>query len=131
MVRVLLYGNSIFLAGLAAQLAIQANLQFTTCVQMNTVELRDFDVIFVDLKEIHAADVLALLQLRSKLHIIGINTDLSTITVISGQVYPAHTLEEIFGCLEVIAILQADEKPSLLGVLAGSPTDLAVDSWEY
>lgn len=130
MVRILLYGNSIFLAGLAEQLAAHAGFDFVTCAALSAVEnLADFDVVLLDLDHSHAGEVLTLFHTRPDLRIIGVNAAMSAVTVISGQVYPAHTLGEVIGCLAPVETPQADVSESISKVPADSPASPAADLW--
>ncbi len=99
--RILLYGDSIFLTGLAAQLQTRANLEVRQqAPHTGPLDLGNLDIVIVDFNDVQAADVLAILRARPDLKIVGVNANNSAVTVLSGQIYLAHTLADVVGCLE-------------------------------
>ncbi|MBN1483804.1 MAG: hypothetical protein JXA37_03710 [Chloroflexia bacterium] len=97
--RILLYGDSIFLCGLAANLQ---NLPDVS-VQMQSARngplcLGETDTVIVDLNDVHAADVLAILQSRPNLRVVCVNA--AEGAVLSGQIQPAHTLDDVASYFE-------------------------------
>jgi hypothetical protein len=44
--------------------------------------------------------VLAILRARPDLQVVGVNAREGAVTVLSGKVYLAHSLEDVVGCLE-------------------------------
>ncbi len=101
MKHILLYGDSIFLTGLASQLGalpeIEARLQAPRGGPLN---LRGLDAVIVDFNAVDASAVLDMLRARPDLKIVGVNPSGGAVTVLSGQVYLAHTLEDVMECLE-------------------------------
>ena len=99
--RILLYGNSIFLAGLAAQLQTRDDVDVRQqAPHAGPLHLGDLDAVIVDFNEVQAADVLALLRARPSLKIVGVNAAGGAVTVLSGRVYLAQTLADVVECLE-------------------------------
>lgn len=99
--RILLYGDSIFLTGLAAQLQSMAGLDVRQqAPHAGPLNLGDLDAVIVDFDDVPASDVLALLRARPDLKIVGVNATNGAVTVLSGRVYLAHTLADVMGCLE-------------------------------
>lgn len=100
MQRILVYGTSIFLAGLTDRLQRLPNVQ--VCCHDSLADLGDlsaFDKVIVDLDDVHAADVVVMLRARPDLHIIGVNAATSALTRLAGQVYLAPTLNDVIACL--------------------------------
>lgn len=99
--NILLYGDSIFLSGLAAQLR---DLPGMTVRQQGLhtgpLNLGGLDAVVVDLNATEAADVLFILCARPDLKVVGINAPGGAVTVLSGQVYLARTLIDVMTCLE-------------------------------
>ena len=98
---ILLYGDSIFLTGLAAQL--QDRVDLDVCQQaprMGPLSLGDIDTVIVDLNDTPADDILAILRARPDLQVVGVNASGSAVTVFSGKVYLAHTLMDVLACLD-------------------------------
>jgi hypothetical protein len=99
--RILLYGDSIFLTGLAAQLQARADLDVCQrAPHAGPLDLGDLDAVVVDFDDARAADVLAILRARPDLKIVGVNAKDSAVTVLSGRIYLAHTLADVVECLE-------------------------------
>jgi hypothetical protein len=99
--RILLYGDSVFLAGLAAQLQTRADLDVRQqSSHAGPLNLDDLDAVIVDFDDAQATDVLAILRARPNLKVVGVNAPGSAVTVLSGQVYLARTLTDVVACLE-------------------------------
>ena len=101
MQRILIYGGSIILAGLAAQLANHPEIQIyrrETLVDLG--DLTACDAVLVDFDDAQAGDVLSLLRARPDLKIVGVNSTNSAVTVLSGRVYLAQTLTDVVMYLE-------------------------------
>jgi len=102
--HILLYGDSIFLSGLAAQLQARDDVDARQRAPHDgPLDLGELDAVIVDFDAVDAAEVLALLRARPDLKIVGVNANNSAVTVLSGRVYMAETLED------VIVHLQAAE----------------------
>ena len=99
--HILLYGDSIFLTGLAAQLQSMAGLDVRQqAPHAGPLNLDGLDAVIVDFGDVPAGDVLAMLRARPDLKIVGVNATNSAVTVLSGKVYLAHTLADVVACLE-------------------------------
>ncbi len=99
--HILLYGSSIPLTGLAAQLRATADMDVRQQpADAGPLSLAGLDAIIVDFDDAAAADVLSILRARPDLKIVGISAPGNAITVISGQVYLTHTLADVMKCLE-------------------------------
>jgi hypothetical protein len=100
MKQILLYGTSIFLAGLAAQLQRTPGLQVRCQADLSgPVDLGEIDAAIVDLNDTAPADVLALLRARPDLKIVGVSACNSAVTVLSGRVYLARSVADVVDCL--------------------------------
>ena len=101
MKHILIYGSSIFLAGLAERLGILRDVRIE--VRQSLTDLGDlvvFDAVIVDLNSPTTADVLTLLRARPDLKMIGVNQAAGSLTVFSGRVYLAETLEDVVAHLD-------------------------------
>ena len=99
--RILLYGDSIFLTGLAAQLQSMAGLDVRQqAPHAGPLDLGDLDAVIVDFGDVLAGDVLAMIRARPDLKIVGVNATGGAVTVLSGKVYLAHSLADVVACLE-------------------------------
>ncbi len=94
MKKVLLWGNSIFLAGLAAALRAAVDLE-VLCASGAAARGFAPDVLIVDLNDEHCGDALALLRARPDLRVVGVNAATNAVTVLQGQVFPAQSVEEV------------------------------------
>jgi len=95
--KILLWGNSIFLAGLALALQHQGELE-VLCTAANLLEAAFYlkpDMIIVDLSDPRCGEALTLLREYPSLGLIGINPLTGAVTVLSGQVHLTQTLEEV------------------------------------
>ena len=101
MKHVLLYGDSIFLAGLAAQLRDRDDVAIRRQAQnVGLLDLGGLDAVIVDFNAVDPADVLSILRARPDLKVVGVNAPGGAVTVLSGKVYLAHTLTDVMTCLE-------------------------------
>ncbi|NBD34679.1 MAG: hypothetical protein GVY30_01615 [Chloroflexi bacterium] len=101
MKRILLYGDSVFLGGLAAQLQAQDDVIIVQqASHEGPLKLGDLDAVIVDFNDVDADDVLAILRASPDLKVVGVNAPGGAVTVLSGKVYLAHTLEDVVGCLD-------------------------------
>jgi hypothetical protein len=99
--RILLYGNSIFLTGLAARLQGDAGLSVRQQAPgAGPLSLDGIDAVIVDFDDVPADDVLAILRARPTLQVVGVNAPGSAVTVLSGRIYVARTLADVVRCLE-------------------------------
>jgi hypothetical protein len=100
--NILLYGNSIFLNGLAAWLKTQPGLTVRRHLPGDPLSLPDDtpDVAIVDIHETPVSEALALFEGRPHVTIVGVDDRLGTATVLSEQVYPLQTLDDVLHCLE-------------------------------
>ena len=96
MKHVLLYGSSIFLAGLAATLQADPGLDVRQQAPSDgLVDLGDLDTVIVDFGDAPPAHVLTMLRARPDLKMVGVNASDGAVTVLSGRVYMAQRLEDI------------------------------------
>jgi hypothetical protein len=101
MKHILLYGDSVFLTGLARQLG---TLPEVTARQQASdsgpLYLCGLDAVIVDFDAVDTISVLDILRARPDLKIVGINPNSGAVTVLTGQVYLARSLADVVGCLE-------------------------------
>jgi hypothetical protein len=99
--HILIYGDSIFLAGLAEQVRTLPGVQVEVRHSLTGLgDLAAFDAVIVDLDNPATADVLTLLRARPDLKVIGVNQATGALTVLAGQVYLAHSLDDVIVHLE-------------------------------
>lgn len=98
--HILVYGASIALVSLANQMHNRLDTSIVCCNSLSDLgDLAIFGMVIVDFNDILANDLLALLRVRPDLPVVGINTSANTVTVLSGQVFLAHSLEDVITCL--------------------------------
>ncbi|MBP7962920.1 MAG: hypothetical protein KBG20_14795 [Caldilineaceae bacterium] len=101
MKHILLYGSSIFLAGLAATLQADPSLDIHQQAPSDgLLDLGDLDAVIVDFGDAPPAHVLTMLRARPDLKMVGVNASDGAVTVLSGRVYMAQTLTDVLRCLE-------------------------------
>lgn len=94
--NVLLYGDSIFLSGLMAQLQSQPHVSaHQQAPGAGPLDLCNLDAVIVDFNAVDTAAVLDLLRMQPNLRVIGINAPGGAVTVLSSKVYLAHSLTDI------------------------------------
>jgi hypothetical protein len=100
MAHILVYGTSILLEGVAAQLSAQADMRVRRRETLADLgDLSAFDAVLVDLNDTGAADVLTMLRVRPDLQILGVNAATGSVTLLAGHVYLTPTVEEVMACL--------------------------------
>lgn len=113
MKKILLYGTSIFLAGLTELLQALPELHFQTCQRLADLgDLTVYETVVIDLNNPQTADVLTLLRARPDLTVIGVNPASSTVSKLVGQVYLAEKLEDVLVHLAGEQTPTDDEKRS-------------------
>lgn len=101
MKHILLYGDSIFLGGLAAQLQGHADVVVQQQIpRTGPLDLGNLDAVIVDFNDVSANDILAIVRARPDLKVVGVHAPGGAVTVLSGKVYLAHTLADVIGCLD-------------------------------
>ena len=96
MKRILLYGSSIFLAGIAARLQGEPDLQVRCqAAGPGLLDLGGVETVIVDLDDVEASEVLALIRARPDIRVVGVNAGSRAFTVLSGRVYLAQSLDDV------------------------------------
>ncbi len=99
--HILLYGNSIFLNGLVAQLKSRTDLEVhQQALGSGPLQLSALDVVIVDFDEVDAMDVLGILRACPDVKVVGVDAPDGAVTVLSGSVYLARTLGDVTACLD-------------------------------
>ena len=96
--KILLYGNSIVMAGLAARLRDQVGVEVMAVPDVDPQGLRDhadLDTIIVDLSTVPLATLLALLNATPKLLLLGVDAIAGSLIMLSGRFYPVRSMEEV------------------------------------
>lgn len=100
MAHLLVYGTSIFLAGITAQLASLPDVKVLPCQTLSDAgSLSAVEAVLIDLNDPASGDALQLLRARPDLRLIGLNATAGSLTVMSGEVYFTPTLDEIIARL--------------------------------
>jgi hypothetical protein len=100
MQSILVYGTSILLAGLAAQLQARPGVQVRCHSRLSELgDLAAFDTVLIDLDDAHATEVFSLWRARPDLRLVGVNSASNAVSMLSGQVYLVQTVEEVIDCL--------------------------------
>ena len=108
MKHILIYGSSIFLAGLVEQIRTLPDIQIKACRSLTELgDVAAFDTVLVDLNNLGTADVLILLRVRPDMKVIGVNHATGVLTVLSGQTYLVQSLDDIMTHLEKHFITEA------------------------
>lgn len=98
--NILAYGTSIALAGLAAQLQSTPGINVSCARTRGELgNLAAYRLMIIDMNETSSIDLLAILRTRPALPVVGLNTSTGSVTVFSGQVYLASSIEEVIACL--------------------------------
>lgn len=95
--KILLHGNSILLAGLAAKLQGVSGVAVTHSTT-DADASADWDVVIVDLAG--QAAVPPALWGRRNLRVVGVDAATGTLTVLSGQSYPVHSVDDVLQWLQ-------------------------------
>jgi hypothetical protein len=98
--HILVYGVSLVLAGLLAHLQRLPDVEVHSRSALSDLgDLCRYNAVFIDLNDARAADVLALLRACPDLRVVGVNADTGAVTVFTGQVYFAESIEEVTGTI--------------------------------
>ena len=97
-VRVVIFGNTLVLAGLQASLVACAGLE-VRCIEELVADddlgaLRP-DVVIVDLSSIRPTDFRLVAGTAAGLHIIGVDGDENRVLIWSGKAYPTSSLRDL------------------------------------
>jgi hypothetical protein len=103
MQHILVYGDSIVLAGLTEQMAKYPHLQvYCRSTLSDLGDLAVYDSVLVDFNEPCARDVVKLLSVRPDLRVIGLNSTLGVLTCLDGNVYLVQSLDEVVDYLSIL-----------------------------
>jgi hypothetical protein len=107
--RILLYGKSVLVAGLASSLGQIPDLEIITGENLEFTEQTTPDLILVDLCDSETVHTLPMLCSHSEMPLVGINPTTSTMTVISGVSHSAQSMQELMEFLS--EVMQQNSKP--------------------
>jgi hypothetical protein len=96
--RILLYGSSLLMSGLAASLAGRPDLavfQVGRADQVASLAPEALDVAIVDLNSDSLNPLTALLGQYPHLLVLGLDSAQQTLTLLSGSQHPAHSLDDL------------------------------------
>ena len=107
--RILLYGKSVLIAGLASSLGELADLEIIRGENLDFTELTPPDLILADLCDAETVRALPSLCALNGAPLVGINPATSTMTVLSGKSHSAQSVQELMEFLS--DVMQQNPKP--------------------
>jgi len=110
--KILLYGNSILIAGLACRLQ-EAGVWEVERVEGGPVgELDGVEMVAYDVRDPASAEVLPRLREAPGLALIGLDALTDTVTVLTGQSRPVHSIQEVQELLEALMQARGCDRPA-------------------
>jgi hypothetical protein len=98
--KLLLYGNSILIAGLTSKLRQAEGLVVTQMEAGDLADLSGVDVVVVDLRDGKTSQALPALCAAPGVLLVGMDAITNTLTVLTGQSYPAHSMQDVLDALK-------------------------------
>jgi hypothetical protein len=112
-IRILVYGKSVFIAGIAHILAGDPNLDLRFGNGSNLVDdLPAVDIILADLCEAETLRVLPQLSAKQGSTLVGIDPATSTTTMISGKSQALNSMRELMSFFQSAVLLAATQRHS-------------------
>jgi hypothetical protein len=98
--KILLYGNSILIAGLTSKLEQVAGLEVTCAEDGDLGDLSGLDMIVVDLRDNKTSQSLPRLCTAPGVLLVGMDAITNTLTVLTSQTHPAHSMQDVLEALK-------------------------------
>jgi hypothetical protein len=98
--KILLYGNSILIAGLTSKLEKVEGLEVTLAEDGELGDLSGLDMIVIDLRDSKTSQALPRLCTTPGIHLVGMDAITNTLTVLTGQSHPAHSMQDVLDTLK-------------------------------
>lgn len=98
--KILLYGNSILIAGLTSKLELVEGLEVTQTENGNLGDLSGVDVIVIDLRDGKTFQALPRLCDAPGVLLVGMDAITNTLTVLTGQTQPVHSMQDVLDVLK-------------------------------
>ena len=98
--KILLYGNSILIAGLTSKLGQVEGLEVTQMVEGELGDISNMNMIVVDLREGKTSQALPILCATPGVLLVGMDAITNTLTVLTGQSHPAHSMQDVLDVLK-------------------------------
>ena len=99
--KILLYGNSILIAGLTSKLEQVAGLEVEFAKEDGDLgDLSGLDMIVVDLRDSKTSQVLPRLCTAPGILLVGMDAITNTLTVLTSQSHPAHSMQDVLEALK-------------------------------
>jgi hypothetical protein len=99
--KILLYGNSILIAGLTSKLL---QVEGWEVLQMEHGEPDDLisavDIVVADLRDVKTSQALPMLCAIPGVLLVGMDAFTNTLTVLTGQSHPAHSMQDVLDVLK-------------------------------
>ncbi|MBI5295732.1 MAG: hypothetical protein HY869_09670 [Chloroflexi bacterium] len=98
--KILLYGNSILIAGLISKLAQVQDWDVSQVQDGCVGDLSGVDVIAFDVRDNNIADTLPRLRGLPGIALVGLDALTDTVTVLTGHSHPAHSMQDVLDVLK-------------------------------
>lgn len=98
--KILLYGNSILIAGLASKLGQVDGLEVTQMEDEVLGDLTGLAVIVVDLRDGKTSQALPRLCAAPGVLLVGLDSITNTLTVLTGQSQPVQSMQDVLNVLK-------------------------------
>jgi hypothetical protein len=99
--KILLYGNSILIAGLASKLEQVNGLEvMQTEEDGNLGDISGLDMIVVDLRDPKTSQSLPRLCTAPGVLLVGMDAITNTLTILTSQSHPAHSMQDVLEALK-------------------------------
>ncbi|MFZ5858060.1 MAG: hypothetical protein ACOYZ6_14625 [Chloroflexota bacterium] len=110
--KILLYGNSILITGLACRLQEAGFWEVERVEDGPLGELEGVEMVAYDVSEPASAKALSRLREATGPVLIGLDAHTDTVTVLTGQSHPAHSFQEVQELLEALTQARAGGQPA-------------------
>lgn len=98
--NILLYGNSILIAGLASKLQLTKDWNMTQVDSGCIEDLGSVNVIVYDMRDSTITETLPKLRGLPGVTLISLDALTDTVTIVTGQSHPAHSMQDILDVLK-------------------------------
>jgi hypothetical protein len=98
--KVLLFGNSILIAGLASKLGEVEGLEVTQMEKEDPGDLSNMNMVVVDLRDGKTSQALPKLCAAPGILLVGMDAITNTLTVLTSQSHPTHSMQDVLDVLK-------------------------------
>ena len=100
--KILLYGNSILIAGLTSKLGQVEGLEVTQMVEGELGDISNMNMIVVDLREGKTSQALPILCAAPGVVLVGMDAITNTLTVLTSQSHTAQSMQDVLEVLKKV-----------------------------